>query len=89
MRLLHPAYYAYIVECSDGSYYTGKTYDLNHRLKQHNGLLPGGAKYTSIRRPVKLVHFEQYTTNKFACHREAEIKRLSHMQKRQLIENLL
>ncbi len=89
MRLSHPAYYTYIVECSDGSYYTGKTYDVYQRIKQHNGLLPGGAKYTKLKRPVKLVHYEQYTTNKFACHREAEIKRLTHRQKKQLIEEII
>ena len=77
-----------MVECSDGSYYTGKTNNIERRIKQHNGLLPGGAKYTEVRRPVRLVHYEQYTTNKFACHREAEIKRLTHQQKKHLIEAL-
>ncbi len=85
---LHSAYYTYIVECSDGSYYTGKTNDIYRRIKQHNGLLSGGAKYTQRRRPIKLVHCEQYVTNKFACHREAEIKRLTRLQKKQLIEGV-
>jgi putative endonuclease len=83
--MVMPACYTYIVECSDGSYYTGKTYDIDHRIKQHNGLLPGGAKYTKVRRPVKLVHYEEYTTNTIACYREAEIKRLTRQQKKQLI----
>ena len=77
-------YYTYIVECSDGSYYTGKTSNITRRMKQHNGLLAGGAKYTKLKRPVKLVHVENYTTNKFACNREAEIKKLSHEEKRKL-----
>lgn len=89
MNPSHPAYYTYIVKCSDGSYYTGKTYDIANRLKQHNGLLAGGAKYTKVKRPVKLVHYEKYTTNKFACSREAEIKRLTHQQKKQLIESVI
>jgi putative endonuclease len=88
MKLQPPAYYTYIVECSDGSYYTGKTYDLSHRVKQHNGLLQGGAKYTEHKRPVRLVYSEKYDTNTFACHREAEIKKLTRQQKKQLIDGL-
>ncbi len=87
MGILRLAYYTYIVECSDGTFYTGKTFDVNHRLKQHNGVLPGGARYTKIRRPVKLVHCEQYATNKFACQRESKIKQLTHQQKKRLIED--
>ena len=78
--------FTYILECSDGSYYTGKTYDLSQRLNQHNGLLSGGAKYTKPRRPVKLVHYELCATNKFACQREVAIKKLTRQQKKQLIE---
>jgi len=81
-------YYTYIVECSDGSYYTGKTNNIIRRMKQHNGLLSGGAKYTKLKRPVKLVHYEQYTTNKLACTREAEIKRLTHQKKKKMIEGI-
>lgn len=83
--MLHPVYYTYIVECADGTYYTGKTYDLQHRLKQHNGLLSGGAKYTRDRKPVKLVYYEQFATNKFACQREWYLKQLTHHQKEELI----
>ena len=85
MSVNSPTYYTYIVECSDGSYYTGKTNNITRRIKQHNGLLSGGAKYTKLKRPVKLVRLEHYTTNQFACHREAEIKKLNHQQKKQLI----
>ena len=48
-------YFVYIVECSDGTLYTGITTEITRRLKEHNGVLAGGAKYTSARRPVKLV----------------------------------
>ena len=78
-------YYTYIVECSDGTYYTGKTKDIERRVKQHNGLISGGAKYTKLKRPVKLVHVEYHTTNKVACQREAEIKKLTHQQKNLLV----
>ena len=81
-------YYAYIVECADGTLYTGKTQDIEHRIKQHNGVIGGGAKYTASRRPVKLVHYEQCEDNTFACQREAEIKRLTRKQKKQLIEGI-
>lgn len=82
-------YYTYIVQCADGTYYIGKTYDLQHRLKQHNGLLRGGAKYTRTRKPVKLVYFEQYATNQFACQREGYLKQLSRKQKEELINGYL
>ena len=85
MSITSLIYYTYIVVCSDGSYYTGKTSDIDRRMKQHNGLLSGGAKYTRIKRPVKLVYMEQYTTNKFACQREAKIKLLTHAKKKQLV----
>ena|SRR5215204_5382922 len=78
-------YYTYIVKCADGSYYTGKTNHLPRRLLEHNGELVGGAKYTRTRRPVELVFYEEYVTNAFACHREAEIKRLTHQEKEVLI----
>jgi len=74
MRLSYDTYYTYIVECSDGSYYTGKTYDVNRRIKQHNGVLSGGAKYTKLRRPVKLVLYEQYANNKFAYQGRQKLK---------------
>ena len=86
MSMIFSTYYTYIVECSDGSYYTGKTKDINRRIKQHNGLLSGGAKYTKLKRPVKLVYVETYTTNQFACQREEEIKKLTHQQKNLLIQ---
>lgn len=50
--------YAYILECSDGSYYTGSTIDLDRRLIEHqNGL---GANHTKKRLPVKLVYYEVF-----------------------------
>ncbi|WP_231372766.1 GIY-YIG nuclease family protein [Aureivirga sp. CE67] len=50
--------YAYILECADGSFYTGSTIDLPMRFVQHqNG---EGANHTKKRLPVKLVYFEEY-----------------------------
>ena len=82
-------HYTYIVQCSDGTYYTGKTKDIDRRMKQHNGLLAGGAKYTKQKMPVILVHLEQYTSNKQACLREAEIKRFTRQKKKKLIDGVI
>ena len=49
------AYYVYILECCDGTFYTGITTDMKKRLRQHNGEIVGGAKYTAARRPVRLL----------------------------------
>jgi putative endonuclease len=78
-------YYVYIVKCSDGTFYTGKTHDLPRRLLQHNGELINGAKYTRSRRPVELVFYKKYLTNSLALQREAEIKKLSREKKYDLI----
>lgn len=80
-----PCYYVYIVECSDGSYYTGQTDNLEIRIKEHNGELKGGARYTSGRRPVKLMHFEEYETRNEAMKREAEIKKMDRPEKEVII----
>jgi len=82
-------FHTYIVVCSDGTYYTGKTIDLEKRLKQHNGEIPGGARYTSLRRPIKLVYFETYLSFKEAILREIAIKRLPRSKKAQLISPIL
>lgn len=80
----HPAYFTYIVHCADGTYYTGKTWDLERRLRQHNGELKGGAHYTKIRRPVTLQYFEKHISHTIAAQREYEIKKLSREEKEKL-----
>ncbi len=76
--------YVYIVKCSDGSYYTGWTTDLDKRIKAHNAGVRG-AKYTRGRRPVTLVYYEEYETSKEAQSREWHIKQLNRKEKEQLI----
>lgn len=83
----NPGYYVYIVECNDKSLYTGITDNLDLRIKEHNGELKGGAKYTRSKRPVKLVHFEAYETRSKAAKREHEIKKMDHAEKEVLILN--
>jgi len=78
------AFYVYILLCSDSSFYTGYTKDLNARTKIHqNG---NGAKYTRTHRPERLAYFEQFDSRREAMKREREIKRLSHQQKLDLID---
>ena len=76
--------YTYMVECADGSLYTGWTSCLSKRLKAHNGE-KNGAKYTKERRPVKLVYFEGYYTKEEAMRRECAIKKLTRKEKLKLI----
>ena len=75
--------YTYIVECSDGTLYTGWTNNLERRLEAHNS--GKGAKYTKTRRPVKIVYTEMFETKEEAMSREFAIKRLSRQQKLNLI----
>lgn len=75
--------YTYMVKCKDGSFYTGWTTNLKRRVEQHNN--GTGAKYTRSRRPVELVYYEQFATKGEAMRREAAIKKLTHVQKEQLM----
>lgn len=77
-------HYIYILECSDGTLYTGYTNDLNKRLATHNE--GKGAKYTKSRLPVKRVYDEMYDTKSDAMKREYAIKQLSRLQKLKLIQ---
>ncbi len=76
--------YTYIVECSDGSFYTGWTNDLERRMKAHNE--GRGAKYTKSRRPVKLAYFETFQTKEEAMSRECQIKQMTRKEKEALVE---
>ena len=74
----------YIVECSDGSFYTGITTDINRRILEHNYSLKA-AKYTRSRRPVRLVYEESASNRSEASKREYSIKRLKRKNKSSLI----
>jgi len=76
-------YYCYLVECADGSYYTGWTMDPVRRERQHNA--GTGSRYTRSRRPVKMVYIEPQPDKITAMQRERAIKALSHDRKRKLI----
>ena len=74
--------FCYIVECSDGTFYTGWTTDPERRVQQHNKGI--GARYTKTRRPVKLVYVESQPDKVTAMKRERAIKALSRQQKMKL-----
>jgi len=78
-------WHVYLLECADGSLYTGVARDIERRLKQHNGEIAGGARYTSGRRPVALRWSEPCATRGEAQQREVMIKKLPRSAKLQLI----
>lgn len=75
--------YVYILKCSDGTFYTGWTTDIEARANTHNS--GSGAKYTRGRRPVSLVYYEELPDRSAALKREAAIKRLPRNKKLELI----
>jgi putative endonuclease len=76
----------YILECGDKTFYIGKTTDLTKRLKAHNGIISGGAKYTRGKRPVFLIYYEELANATEASKREYQLKQLSRAQKVALID---
>ncbi|MDG5817955.1 GIY-YIG nuclease family protein [Natronococcus sp. A-GB7] len=73
----------YVLECADGSLYTGYTTDLERRVAEHDA--GEGAKYTRGRTPVELCYEEGYDSKSAAMSREYEIKQLTRGQKEQLV----
>ena len=78
------AFFCYIVECADGSFYTGWTTDPPRRERQHNRGI--GARYTRQHRPVRLVYIEPQPDRASAMRREQFIKNLTHIQKKKLVQ---
>ena len=76
-------HWVYVLECSDGSFYTGYTTDVERRVAEHDA--GEGAKYTRGRTPVELVHSERFETRSAAMSREYEIKQFGRAEKEQLV----
>ena len=76
----------YVLQCADGTLYTGIARDLDRRLRQHNGELVGGPRYTSGRRPVTLLWWDTAVDRSAAQQREAAIKSLSRTEKLRLVK---
>ena len=75
--------FVYILQCADGSYYTGWTTDLERRVAAHNA--GRGGRYTRSRRPVKLVYWEEHPDRRSAQRRELALKRLPRARKLALV----
>ena len=78
-----PGWFLYILECRDGSLYTGITTDIAKRVAAHND--GTGARFTRGRTPVKLLYCEKQADRSKATKRELEVKRLTRQQKLALI----
>ena len=77
-------WHVYIIKCSDGSFYTGVTTDIERRISEHNA--GKAANYTRARTPVRLVHNESHPDRSSALKREAEIKSWPRDKKSALIK---
>jgi putative endonuclease len=80
-----PKGYTYILQCSDGTYYTGSTVDLERRINEHNA--GEGANYTRKRLPVVLVYYEEFMRIDDAFKREKQIQGWSRQKKEALINS--
>jgi len=78
-------HYVYVLECADGTYYTGYTTDVERRVAEHDA--GDGAKYTRGRTPVSLVHVEAYDSRSAAMSREHEVKTYSRARKERLVDD--
>lgn len=81
-------WWIYIVQCANGTFYTGMTTDLERRLHEHNNSTQG-ARYTRIRRPVTPVYQEGPMDRRAAMKREIAIKRLPRKRKAALAEGFM
>ncbi len=79
-------WYLYILKCSNNTYYTGVTTDIERRLKEHNNKQVRGSKYAKARIPVELVYQETHPDRSSAQKREYQIKQLTRVKKEELIK---
>lgn len=86
MSMERAMHHMYVLECSDGTLYTGYTVDVEQRLCAHNS--GRGAKYTAARRPVRLVAQAAFSTKHEAMSAESRFKRLSRRQKLDLLATI-
>ena len=78
-------HFVYVLECADGTFYTGYTTDVDRRLDEHNA--GEGAKYTRGRTPVTVRYVESFSTRSAAMSREYDLKQLSRSAKERLVED--
>jgi putative endonuclease len=77
-------YYVYLIQCEDGSIYTGITTDLERRFREHSDKV--GGHYTRAHKVEKILYTEKYQTRGEALKREAEIKKFSRKEKFKLVD---
>ncbi|MCF7918006.1 GIY-YIG nuclease family protein [Candidatus Gracilibacteria bacterium] len=77
-------YFFYFAQCSDGSLYAGYTANIQEREKIHNQ--GKGAKFTAGRRPIKIIYWEEFETQKEAMQREIQVKKWCREKKEKLIK---
>jgi putative endonuclease len=77
--------FMHILECADGSYYTGSTIDIEKILWEHNNFL--GSNYTRKKHPVKLIYLEEFKRIDDAFNREKQIQGWGHAKKKALIDS--
>ena len=75
-------YYVYLIQCEDGSIYTGITTDLERRFKEHKGKT--GGRYTRAHKVEKILYTEKHPTRSDALKREIQIKKLRREEKLKL-----
>ncbi len=77
-------HFFYLARCKDSSLYAGYTINIQEREKKHN--LGQGAKYTAGRRPIKIIYWESFKTQKKAMQREIQVKKWQREKKEKLIQ---
>ena len=80
--MIYMPYFVYILECVDGSLYTGITTDVARRFNEHKNQL--GGHYTSAKGAVRVVYTEKHPDRSSASKREAEIKKLPRQKKMEM-----
>ncbi len=81
-------WFVYLLKCRNDSLYCGITTDLDRRLKQHNGILKGGAKYTRANKPCLLIYQEKLNNRSSASKREYAIKKMDKNTKLALVNTM-
>lgn len=76
-------WFVYILLCSDGSFYTGSTNNVEKRFKDH--VLGRGARYTKSHKPLKVIYREKFDSKSDTFKREVQIKKMTKTQKESLI----
>lgn len=80
-------FFVYVLECEDGSLYTGIATDVARRFEEHS--TGKGARFTRSRKPKHILYTEQHPDRSTASKREAEIKQMSRIEKIKLVSGIL